>query len=487
MNPRIKRLLSMLLALTLVFSLVTPATASAASAAAVASNKVEIEVGESKKLSSSGWLSKTTWTSSDETVATVSSNGTVTGVAAGTATITATSKSLLFFFGGSTKTTTYTVVVIEGVPEETTPEETQPEETQPGEDGLTVKAGETLQLEVNANGGTVTWKSSNKNIATVDNNGLVTGVSEGTVIITATVKKTTGGNGFWFFWWGSKTTTTTTEFEVTVLPGDEQPTEPPVTEPPVTEPPVTEPPVVTYTVTFESNGGSAVVAQVVEEGMTATEPEAPTMEGYAFAGWYADAELAEAYDFAATVHEDLTLYADWTIIPTRPERPENLPEEEAYFWDNAEVIEVIEADKSEVVPTEEEAINILIDRGFDDFPVTYDFDIDGSYVDNTEAQSESSEKHPVYYTYYRTQNDEIWIIYVINDSVMAYPLSYNMESILPAELIFSESETITSYVDESNKYYVTIPSESMMIVRVVEQINADALEQLTIAAIDALV
>ena len=140
MNPRIKRLLSMLLALTLVFSLVTPVTASAASTTCVDDNTVEIEVGESTKLSSSGWFTKTTWTSSDETVATVSANGTVTGVAVGTATITATSKSFFGFFGRTT-TTTYTVVVTEGVPEvPTDPEETQPEVTEP-EVGLTVKAG----------------------------------------------------------------------------------------------------------------------------------------------------------------------------------------------------------------------------------------------------------------------------------------------------------------------------------------------------------
>ena len=288
MNPRIKRLLSMLLALTMMFSFVVPVAA-----AGTADNTVEIEVGESVKLGSSGWFTRTTWTSSDETVATVSANGTVTGVAVGTATVTATSKSIFSFFGGSTTTTTYTVVVTEGTAEvPTEPEETQPEETEP-EVGLTVKAGETLQLTVDADGGTTEWSSSDENVATVDENGLVTGVSEGEVTITATVTKTTG-NGFWFFWWGSKTTTTKTEFEVTVLPG--------------------EPEVVYYTVTFECGGGSAVEAQVVEEGMTASEPEAPTMEGYTFAGWYTDAELTAAYDFATPVTADITLYAAWEEV-----------------------------------------------------------------------------------------------------------------------------------------------------------------------------
>lgn len=316
MNPRIKRLLSMLLALTMVFSLFAPVTASAASTTA-SNNVVEIEVGESKKLSSSGWFSKTTWTTSDETVATVSSNGTVTGVAVGTATITATSKG--FFGFGAAKTTTYTVVVTEGTaqeptePEVTEPQVTEPEATEPEAEGLTVKVGETLQLTVSEEG-TVTWKSSDKGVATVDGNGLVTGVSEGVVTITATVKKTTGNK--WFFWWGNKTTTTTVQFQVTVLPADQdptepEPTEPEVTEPEPTEPEVTEPEVVTYTVTFESNGGSEVEAQVVEAGMTVAEPEAPTKTSYIFLGWYTDSELTNLYDFETPVTDDMTLYAAW--------------------------------------------------------------------------------------------------------------------------------------------------------------------------------
>lgn len=302
MDPKIKRLLSLLLTLALVFSLTAPAV-SAAGATAASGNTVEIEVGGSVKLKSSGVFSKTTWTTSDADIATVSSNGAVTGVAPGTATITATSKSFFSFFGGGTKTTTYTVIVKEAAVEEP---------TEPEVGGLTVKAGETLQLEVGTSGGTVTWKSSNNKIATVDGKGLVIGISEGNVTITATEKKTTGGYGFWFFWWGGgKTTTTVTEFKVTVLPGDEQPTEPEVpTEPEIP----TEPPVVTYTVTFESNGGSTVEPQTIEEGLTATEPEAPTMEGYTFVGWYADVELTEAYDFATPITGDITLYAVWEEV-----------------------------------------------------------------------------------------------------------------------------------------------------------------------------
>lgn len=69
-----------------------------------------------------------------------------------------------------------------------------------------------------------------------------------------------------------------------------------------------------YTVTFDSNGGSAVTSQTVNEGVRATAPVAPTLEGYVFSGWYSDNGLTIVYDFTrAVVTADLTLYAKWTI------------------------------------------------------------------------------------------------------------------------------------------------------------------------------
>ncbi len=74
----------------------------------------------------------------------------------------------------------------------------------------------------------------------------------------------------------------------------------------------TDPNATIYTVTFESNGGTAVSPQDVLEGGTATEPAAPTRAGYAFSGWFSDASLTSSYDFATPVNGDLTLYASWT-------------------------------------------------------------------------------------------------------------------------------------------------------------------------------
>ena len=70
-----------------------------------------------------------------------------------------------------------------------------------------------------------------------------------------------------------------------------------------------------YTVSFSSNGGSAVTAQIITEGDYATEPSAPTRNGYTFGGWYVDAGLSSPWTFASdTVTGQTTLYAKWTLI-----------------------------------------------------------------------------------------------------------------------------------------------------------------------------
>ena len=63
-----------------------------------------------------------------------------------------------------------------------------------------------------------------------------------------------------------------------------------------------------YTVTFDSDGGSAVDSQTVRKGNTASEPAEPTKDGFVFYGWFLDGVL---YDFNTAVRENLTLTAMW--------------------------------------------------------------------------------------------------------------------------------------------------------------------------------
>lgn len=70
-------------------------------------------------------------------------------------------------------------------------------------------------------------------------------------------------------------------------------------------------PTVKYTVTFDSNGGSDVVAQQVAKDGTATQPVNPRRSGYKFAGWQLN---GSDYDFATPVTGNITLVAKWTEV-----------------------------------------------------------------------------------------------------------------------------------------------------------------------------
>ena len=69
----------------------------------------------------------------------------------------------------------------------------------------------------------------------------------------------------------------------------------------------------TYTVSFDSIGGSSVDEKTADYNTVVTQPENPTKMGYTFGGWYTDEACKNAYDFAAPVRGDMTLYAKWTI------------------------------------------------------------------------------------------------------------------------------------------------------------------------------
>lgn len=70
-----------------------------------------------------------------------------------------------------------------------------------------------------------------------------------------------------------------------------------------------------YTVTFDANGhGTAPSSQLIEKDQKATEPTAPTAEGWNFEGWYKESGCTNAWNFAMDVVEGpTTLYAKWTL------------------------------------------------------------------------------------------------------------------------------------------------------------------------------
>ncbi len=66
-----------------------------------------------------------------------------------------------------------------------------------------------------------------------------------------------------------------------------------------------------YTVTFETNGGSAVAEQIVTAGDVINAPAEPTKTDYIFAGWYFDSSYNTLASFPYSVTNHVTLYAKW--------------------------------------------------------------------------------------------------------------------------------------------------------------------------------
>ena len=80
---------------------------------------------------------------------------------------------------------------------------------------------------------------------------------------------------------------------------------------------VTPPPGTACTVTFNSQGGSAVPAQTVAAGGYAARPGDPVRSGYTFGGWFREAACTNAWSFASdSVTGNVTLYAKWTANST---------------------------------------------------------------------------------------------------------------------------------------------------------------------------
>lgn len=116
-----------------------------------------------------------------------------------------------------------------------------------------------------------TFSSNNANVATVTDEGVVTGVGKGTTTITITGIVS------------GKTKTV----NVKVNP-------------------------IKYQVTFNSNGGSNVESIEIEENTVITSIPEPQKEDYTFDGWYSESNLENKFDFENTpIIGSITLFAKW--------------------------------------------------------------------------------------------------------------------------------------------------------------------------------
>ncbi|MBQ7373096.1 MAG: InlB B-repeat-containing protein [Clostridia bacterium] len=113
----------------------------------------------------------------------------------------------------------------------------------------------------------------------------------------------------------------------------------------------------TYTVTFDSRGGSLVSEQTVEYGKTALEPNSPSKDDYVFDGWLLN---GKKFNFDTLITKDINLVASWVekvvctvnfysdgqiIFTTKIDKgkpvqsfiPDNLQDKDFVCWLNGEI------------------------------------------------------------------------------------------------------------------------------------------------------
>lgn len=73
-----------------------------------------------------------------------------------------------------------------------------------------------------------------------------------------------------------------------------------------------------YTVSFNTAGGTAIPDQSIIYKKLASKPAAPTKEGFLFGSWYKENTFTNEWNFATDlVKENITLYAKWTRVPSQ--------------------------------------------------------------------------------------------------------------------------------------------------------------------------
>ena len=70
----------------------------------------------------------------------------------------------------------------------------------------------------------------------------------------------------------------------------------------------------TYTVTFDTQGGSTIEPVTVKPKKAVARPTDPTRTNYVFFGWYKEAACKNVYNFKNAVNSSFTLYAKWVEV-----------------------------------------------------------------------------------------------------------------------------------------------------------------------------
>lgn len=136
-----------------------------------------------------------------------------------------------------------------------------------------------------------------------------------------------------------------------------------------------------------------------------------------------------------------------------------------------------ESAKGALLLTEAEAVRAYADRGFAEVEIRTCYDANGNYFDDRAISDDSSEKHPYYETYFRTEEDTIWTVTLMGDSFYATPVSYNAVE-LGVPRVLSETEVFRSYDGQANAFFALEPDPEVLVLKRIDRIDAATLAEM---------
>jgi uncharacterized repeat protein (TIGR02543 family) len=205
------------------------------------------------------------------------------------------------------------------------------------------------------------------------------------------------------------------------------------------------------TVTFNSNGGSAVDAITVDKGSRVTKPADPTKEGFTFAGWFKEDTLATQFDFdSETVSADITLYAKWDAVNASATFTVTFNTNGGSDVPVQQIAQDGKVVKPETDPTRE---GYTFAGWFKDADCTIAFDFETEVItaDTTiyakweEVKSEEPEPEPV-----APKGEGLKIKF--SNGTQNYDEDYTGSAITPAIVVTNNGEALTEGTDYTVKY-----------------------------------
>lgn len=157
-----------------------------------------------------------------------------------------------------------------------------------------------------------------------------------------------------------------------------------------------------------------------------------------------------------------------------------------FIRNNSSIIEELKASSSANLLSEGGAIRFLSIRGLNKNNLLYSYSQSGEYLGENITVADSSDKHPIYSTYYETPNGTVWNIYIIDGEI--YASKANENNSLSSEtntngsdkkLIIAESDHLTSYDNVNDKFYKLEPDEGKIDLVVVDKVSDKLLDEIS--------